>query len=215
MTYIADVYGCDTLVDEYTSLVNGIIFNSRLQGRFGVLTWLLQLIVERYGSAVRDPSFIQSQRRTDSSTTSALYFNIAAMTLTSNPTSGLLPVVSANCKGHDNSCKSFVNSGECKEAAALYDDDTQYSQYTSHWISWNDYEGCTAIFQCPKGYPADGISGAHMKEYFAKIYAPTTDDGAGCGICGSVYLSDGCEFTYNECGATACETCNGTDCHHP
>ena len=53
-----------------------------------------------------------------------------------------------------------------------------YTEYSSHWFNYNDQGGCTAIYQCPENaYPAGGISGADMQDYFAAIYAPVADGG--------------------------------------
>lgn len=59
------------------------------------------------------------------------------------------------------------------------------------------------------------MSGADIKYYFADIYKNNTDGGEDCKICGSVYLSNGCGFTYNECDYLTCKTCNGNVCTHP
>ncbi|KAF6221599.1 hypothetical protein HO133_001565 [Letharia lupina] len=121
------------------------------------------------------------------------------MSLTNADNWALWISTSSNCNGHDFLCGSSVSKGDCQTAASRYGNDTMYSQYTSHWFNSEYWEGCTAIFQCANEYPAGGISGAEIQDYFAEIYTSTAEGGAGCGICGSVYLKNGCEFTFNEC----------------
>lgn len=213
---MADTIGCNTGYTIY-SLINGTSFNDdRLHRKLKTLTWLLQRTAGRCGSAVSDPTSSQSQFRNDPYVPLALYFTIQT---TPTPTSSsVLPVTSSNCNGHDSACKNFVSSRSCTTAASRYDSDAIYSQYTSHWFNSEDQEGCTAIFQCSSGYPAGGVSGADIQKYFAEIYTSVADGGAGCGICGSVYVNNGtnvCEFTFNECGFSTCQTCNGNVCTHP
>ncbi len=188
-------------------------FNDHIHRKYIVLTWPLQLTAGRCGSPVSDPPFSRSHNTTNLILHSALYFTVQTKP---TPTSSLLPVVSANCEGHSSLCKSFVKASDCQTAASRYDNDTVYSEYTSRWYNTEYYEGCTAIFQCAPTYPAGGISGADIKGYFADIYTSTADGGAGCGRCGSVYLNNGCEFTFNECDySLSCYTCNGNNCTRP
>ena len=228
---MAEQVGCD-LGSGYgvSSLTNGMKFNNGLHRKVDVLIWLLQGTASRCGSAVSHPPSSQSRFKTNQFLPLAVYYYnqmnaIPGPLPNSNPnpnpnptpTTALLPIETAisNCKGHSSLCKSFVTSGECVNAASRYDDNTMYSQYTSHWFNFEDQEGCTAIFECADGYPDGGISGADIKDYFADIYLSISAGGEGCGICGSVYLDNGCGFTYNECDYLTCKTCNGTVCTHP
>ena len=135
--------------------------------------------------------------------------------------SSLDPVINSGCSLSP-ACPLTTND-DCETAVSRYDNNTMYSQYTSHWASARYSEGCTAIFQCAFGYPAGGISGADIKDYFMEIYAPTADGGAGCGVgknalnhpCGWIYLANGCGFKFDECLSGFCKTCSGTSCHHP
>ena len=110
--------------------------------------------------------------------------------------------ISSNNLG-SNLCKS-IGSAPCIYAYHLYNPLYLYTQYTSYvhvsddtfsgkWLGW----GCTAMFECDsKEAYAKGMMGQEILNAFEFLYS--RDD---VGVCGSLYMDNGCHLTVNACGS--------------
>lgn len=97
-------------------------------------------------------------------------------------------------------CKSIGNSS-CINAYSLYNPTYLYTEYTSYvqtaggfdgeWLGW----GCAAMFTCDNATMyAHGMMGQQILNAFRYLYSSD-----GVGICGSIYMDNGCHLTVNAC----------------
>ena len=102
--------------------------------------------------------------------------------------------------GSSSLCKSIGNSS-CITAYSLYNPAYLYTKYTSYvqtaagfdgeWLGWS----CAAMFTCDNNTMyALGMMGQQILNAFRYLYSSD-----GVGICGSIYMDNGCHLTINAC----------------
>ena len=112
----------------------------------------------------------------------------------------------ASNQGSSSLCKSLGGNSTCVNAYHLYNPNYNYTRYTSYvdtvagfkgeWLGW----GCAAMFKCNTNEAyAKGMTGQQILNAFTYLYA---EDGVG--VCGSVYMANGCYLTVNACDS--CES---------
>ena len=107
----------------------------------------------------------------------------------------------ASNQGSSSLCKSLGGNSTCVTAYHYYKPNYNYTRYTSYvdtvdgfkgeWLGW----GCAAMFTCSttEAY-ARGMTGQQILNAFTYLYA---EDGVG--VCGSIYMANGCHLTVNAC----------------
>ena len=107
--------------------------------------------------------------------------------------------ISSNTKG-SSLCKS-ISKSTCINAYSNYNPLFLYNQYTSYvytpdgfdgeWLGW----GCAAMLKCDANEAyTKGILGQYILNGFAYLFEKD-----GVGVCGSLYMDNGCYLTVNAC----------------
>ena len=150
-----------------------------------------------YTSAASEASAESSSRASSISAASASAASASAASFPSQ--------IASN---HDGSslCKSLGGNSSCVSAYQDYNPEYKYTRYTSYvdtvngfkgeWLGW----GCAAMFRCNSTETyAEGMTGQQILNAFTYLYA---EDGVG--VCGSVYMDNGCYLTVDACDS--CES---------
>ena len=131
----------------------------------------------------------------------------AASASAASASAASFPSQIASDQGSSSLCKSLGGNSTCLSAYHLYNPEYNYTRYTSYvdtvdgfkgeWLGW----GCAAMFQCnaTEAY-AKGMTGQQILNAFTYLYVKD-----GVGVCGSIYMDNGCYLTVN-----ACNSCEGS-----